>query len=58
MMRVPAEPFDVVRPRMKLPLREWQAAIDEKLRLREYELAGYEPLPGITLSLAKQNERK
>jgi len=55
-MRVPAEPFDLVRDRMKLPLDQWQSAIDEKLRLREYDRAGYEPLPGVTLTLARQIE--
>ena len=31
-------------------------AVDERLRRRDYELAGYEPLPDITLTLARQIE--
>jgi len=35
---------------------EWRLAVDEKLRIREYDRAGYEPLDGISLALAKQVE--
>ena len=53
-VRVEHEAIEViVAPRVMLP-DEWQSAIDEKLRLRDYDLAGYQPLDGLSLSLAKQ----
>jgi hypothetical protein len=58
MMRVPPEPFALVRVRQKLPLDQWRISVDEKLRRRDYELAGYEPLPDITLTLARQQEHQ
>jgi hypothetical protein len=30
--------------------------VDEKLRRRDFDLAGYEPLPNVTLTLARQIE--
>jgi hypothetical protein len=51
--RVLPEPFDVVRDRQKLPVDQWLAAIDEKLRIRDYEIAGYEPVPNVTLAVVR-----
>jgi hypothetical protein len=55
-MRVEHEALTAIVARRKMRPDEWQAAIDEKLRRRDYELAGYEPLPGLSLTLARQIE--
>jgi hypothetical protein len=56
MARVAPEPLAAILARRKLSPEEWRAMVDEKLRRRDFELAGYEPLPGLSLTLARQIE--
>jgi len=58
MSRVSHEALEAILARRKLTPEEWRMAVDEKLRRRDFELAGYEPLPDITLTLARQQEHR
>jgi hypothetical protein len=55
-MRIPREPLEAIFVRRQLTAADWRTAVDEKLRCGEYHRAGYEPLPGVTLTLARQIE--
>jgi hypothetical protein len=57
MARVPHEALEAILARRKLNPEEWRAMVDEKLRRRDFELAGYEPLPDVTLMQALQQRR-
>jgi phage I-like protein len=52
------EPLAAILARRKLNPEEWRAMVDEKLRRRDFKLAGYEPLDGISLVQALQQQRE